>query len=141
MAPFIPDGVYRIRNAEFTRNVAGLLEGGRGGPILGFIDRPGSPNALWRIKNVGDGGNEIIIGSVFPPGTFASAEQFPNAPLFGSPGQTVWTIVKVDRGYYLQSPNAEFVWQLTRDGDFAPIVLFPFTGQYNTQWTFERVEY
>ncbi|KAF8126359.1 hypothetical protein EV363DRAFT_1526774 [Boletus edulis] len=140
MAPFIPDGVYKIRNVEFSRSVAGLMGRTMMGPILGFTDRPDNTNTLWRINNVGDGGNEIIIGSMFPPRTFANADQFPGGRLFASPDQTVWTVVKQDRGYYLQSPNAEFVWQLTRDGDGALIVLIPFTAQSNTQWTFERVE-
>ncbi|KAF8439769.1 hypothetical protein L210DRAFT_3504220 [Boletus edulis BED1] len=138
MAPFVPDGVYKIRNVEFSRSVAGMIGRTMMGPILGFTDSQG-PNGLWRIKNVGGGGNEIIIESMFPPGTFASADQFPGGRLIASPNLTVWTVVKQDRGYYLQSPNAEFVWQLTRDGDGAPIVLVPFTGEYNTQWTFDRV--
>ncbi|KAF8126362.1 hypothetical protein EV363DRAFT_1298733 [Boletus edulis] len=141
MAPFIPDGVYKIRNVEFSHSVAGLKGRIIMGPILGFADdRPGNTNTLWRIDNVGDGGNEIIIGSVFPPSTFVDADQFLGGELFASPDQTVWTVVKQDRGYYLQSPNAEVVWQLTSDRNGAPIRLFPFTGQYNTQWTFERAE-
>ncbi|KAF8428476.1 hypothetical protein L210DRAFT_3652374 [Boletus edulis BED1] len=140
MPPFVPNGLYKIRNVEFSRDVAGFTEGARGpGPILGFIDRPGKINTLWRIKNVGGGGNEIIIESISAPGNFASAAQFANARLFGTPDQTVWTVVKEDSGFYLQSPNAEFVWQLTRDGDLAQIVLIPFTGQDNTKWTFDRV--
>jgi len=127
------------RNVEFSREVAGLIQGINGGPILGFVDRPGNNNTLWMIKNVGGGGNEIIIESVYARRTFAGAEQFPGAALSGSSEQTVWTVVKEDRGYYLQSPNARLVWQLTRDRDYAPIVLDEFTGQYNTQWTFDQV--
>ncbi|KAF8126311.1 hypothetical protein EV363DRAFT_585319 [Boletus edulis] len=56
MPPFVPNGVYKIRNVEFSRNVAGLIQGATGGPILGFTDRPGNPNAWWRIRNVGSGG-------------------------------------------------------------------------------------
>ncbi|KAF8439761.1 hypothetical protein L210DRAFT_3645758 [Boletus edulis BED1] len=136
MASFIPDGVYRIRNVQFSHSVAGV-RGPTIGPIVGFTESQG-PNGLWRIQNVGDGGNEIIIESMFPPGIFASADQFSGGQLIASPNRTVWTVVKQDRGYYLQSPNAELVWMLTRDGDGAPIVLVPFTGQYNTQWTFDR---
>ncbi|KAF8439707.1 hypothetical protein L210DRAFT_3630665 [Boletus edulis BED1] len=119
-----------------SNDVVGLNDRGL---IQGFADRLGIPNPLWRIRNVGGGGNEMIIENVFAPGNFASAEQLPNAELFGSPDQWVWTLVRQDRGYYLQSPNARLVWQLTRDGDDAPIVLIPFTGQDDTQWTFDRI--
>ncbi|KAF8428479.1 hypothetical protein L210DRAFT_3652378 [Boletus edulis BED1] len=139
MPPFVPNGVYTIRNVEFSHNVAGLIQGTMGGPILGFIDRPGNPSAWWRIRNVGSGGNEIIIENVFARGNFAGGDQFPGAQLSSSPDPKVWTIVQQDRGYHLQSPNAEFVWQLTRDGDFAQIVLIPFTAQDNTKWTFDPV--
>jgi len=142
MAPFIPDSIYKIRNVEFSREVAGLVQGVTEGPVLGFVDRPGNINTWWRIRNVGGGGNEITIESVSASGSFASAVQSPGAELLGSPDPTVWTVVKleVDRGYYLQSPDAQFVWQLTRDGDYAPIVLIEFTGQSNTEWTFEQIE-
>ncbi|KAG6377940.1 hypothetical protein JVT61DRAFT_14733 [Boletus reticuloceps] len=140
MSPFVPNGVYKIRNVEFSGDVAGLVGGVSIGTLVGFIDRrPSNPNTLWRIVNVGGGGNEITIESVSAPGSFASADQYPDALVAGSGDQTVWTVVKEDRGYYLQSPNAQLVWQLTRDGKCAPIVLIPFTAQDNTKWTFDRV--
>ncbi|KAF8126302.1 hypothetical protein EV363DRAFT_1268573 [Boletus edulis] len=141
MPPFVPNGVYKIRNVEFSHEVAGLVGGVSIGTLVGFIDPPGNPSTLWRIKNVGGGGDEITIESVSSPGSFASAVQYPDELIAGSGDQTVWTVVKEDRGYYLQSPNGELVWQLTRNGKCAPIVLIPFTAQDNTKWTFDRVKH
>ncbi|KAG6377937.1 hypothetical protein JVT61DRAFT_14729 [Boletus reticuloceps] len=130
MPPFVPDGVYKIRNVQYSRVVVDLINGVRGGPIMGYIDRPSQCQRQ-------DGGNEITIESVSTPGNFASARQ--GTELVGSDNITVWTVVKVDVGYYLQSPGAQYVWQLASDGDYAPMELSPFTGQDNTKWTFELV--
>ncbi|KAG6377936.1 hypothetical protein JVT61DRAFT_14728 [Boletus reticuloceps] len=110
----VPNGVYEIRNVEYSRVVADLINGVQGGPIMGYIDRPTNVNdkvcavlcrgpyslvLQWEITNVGGGGNEIIIESVSTPGNFASAEQFPGAELVGTGDNTVWTVVMVDVGF------------------------------------------
>ncbi|KAF8126303.1 hypothetical protein EV363DRAFT_1453028 [Boletus edulis] len=136
MAPFIPDGVYVIRNVG-SGDVVCLKNGAPGGPIVGCQDGPGYPCErwnLWRIKNIGGGGNQVTIESVCVPGSFANADESQDAPLFGAPARTIWTIVKVDRGYYLQSPDADFVWQADVEGE--PIVLVHHTAEDNTRWVF-----
>ncbi|KAF8439715.1 hypothetical protein L210DRAFT_3630670 [Boletus edulis BED1] len=137
MPPFVPDGVYKIHNVQYSSLVVDLINGVKGGPIMGYIDRPSNVNDKWCIKNVGDGGNEITIESVSTPGNFASARE--GTQLVGSDDTTVWTVVKVDVGYYLQSSGAQYVWKLTRDGDYAPMELSPFTAEDDTKWTFERI--
>ncbi|KAF8439716.1 hypothetical protein L210DRAFT_3645725 [Boletus edulis BED1] len=135
MAPFIPDGVYVILN--FASNVIVCLKNGvPGGPIVGCRDSSGTCQQ-WKIKNIGGGGNQITIESVCAPGSFVNADQLQGSPLFGAPEQTIWTVVKVDRGYYLQSPDAGFVWQFDSEG--APIVLVHHTAMDNTRWVFEIV--
>ncbi|KAF8428485.1 hypothetical protein L210DRAFT_947871 [Boletus edulis BED1] len=97
MAPFIPDGVYVILN--FASNVIVCLKNGvPGGPIVGCRDSSGTCQQ-WKIKNIGGGGNQITIESVCAPGSFVNADQLQGSPLFGAPEQTIWTVVKVDRGY------------------------------------------
>ncbi|KAF8126300.1 hypothetical protein EV363DRAFT_1453026 [Boletus edulis] len=139
MAPFIPNGVYVIRNVA-SDDVVCLKDGIPGGLIVGRQDGPGYPCErlnLWRINNIGGGGNQVTIESVCIPGIFANADESEDAPLFGTPARTIWTIVKVDRGYYLQSPDADFVWQFDAEG--APILLVHHTGEDNTRWVFVKV--
>ncbi|KAG6377938.1 hypothetical protein JVT61DRAFT_14730 [Boletus reticuloceps] len=137
MAPFIPDGTYVIRSVA-SKDVVCLKNGVPGGPIVGCRDSPGYRCQQWKFKNIGEGGNEVIIESVCAPESFVNAGQFEGSPLFGAPAQTIWTIVKVDRGYYLQSPDADFVWQFDAEG--APIVLVRHTAKDNTRWLFDNVQ-
>ncbi|KAG6377939.1 hypothetical protein JVT61DRAFT_14732 [Boletus reticuloceps] len=159
MARFIPDGVYVIRNVG-SNDVVCLENGIPGAPIVGRMDGPGYPCErlnLWRIKNIGEGGNQVTIESMCILGSFANANEFQDAPLFSAPARTIWTIVKVDRGYYLQSPDADFVWQFNGEGKpvliyFATsacmdishilssqIVLVRHTAEDNTRWVFVKV--
>ena len=45
MAPFIPDGVYKIRNCEFREHVADLVDGNPHGAIAAC--RPGAKDRLF----------------------------------------------------------------------------------------------
>ncbi|KAF8428484.1 hypothetical protein L210DRAFT_3645726 [Boletus edulis BED1] len=137
MAPFIPNGVYKIRNVAFPSIVASMVSGVQQ-PIMGLNDNPTIGSDKWRIINIGGGGNEVYIQNA-DTGTYASAQQFPDAQLFGSYDSLIWTVVKEDRGYYLQSPNAKYVWWLTEDRVFAPIKLSDFTAKDDTKWTFDRI--
>lgn len=39
MAPFFPDGIYKIRNGEYTHFVADLIGGTSHGPISAYTER------------------------------------------------------------------------------------------------------
>ncbi|KAG6377943.1 hypothetical protein JVT61DRAFT_14736 [Boletus reticuloceps] len=135
----IENGIYRIRNGEFPRFVADLVNGVPHGPISAHTEESDNVNDQWRVINVGDGGNQIMLENMAAPGSFALSAQFPDNNLFGSHVQMEWTVVKADYGYYLQTPNGQCVWELPEGADYVQIMVALHTAKNNTKWTFDKV--
>ncbi|KAN0080389.1 hypothetical protein V8E55_009955 [Tylopilus felleus] len=140
MAPLIPNGAYKIRNGEFHTFVAALRHGNPHGPIVAQTAHPSNKHDKFRIRNVGSGGNQVLVENLSRPGSYVSADQFEGASLIGSNDHLIWTIVNVGGGmHYLQSPDGRLVWELPRGVEYEHIMLVHHTGEEKTKWMFERL--
>ncbi|KAF8548795.1 hypothetical protein OG21DRAFT_1500809 [Imleria badia] len=137
--PLIPNGVYKIRNSQFSTHVADLSDGNPLGKIVAWEDVETSSWDKWRVQNHGAGGNQVTIENVLVPGSFAYVQQKDaGAPLVGSRSPTLWTVVKLDQGkFYIQTEDGQLVWELPKGIDCEEIVLHHHTGQAKQKWTFK----
>lgn len=136
-AAFVPNGIYKLHSVEYFTLVMDVASSGN--HVVGSKDAPPStpPSQRqdWDVENVGSGGNVITIRNQGANGYLA----LDGTQAVVGPKPVQWTVVKVDKGYNLQTADASMVLAMMGSTPGAPVEAQGHNGQYNQQWTFGRV--
>lgn len=138
MAPVLPDGIYHIDNAEFSRRVD--LYQSKTDPNTPIIGWPphGHQNQKWELTCV-NGVNEYVIKSLVGEVYIAIGfERIYPPRIAAQPEQQNWSIEPVGEGLFrIAFPNSDGVITLPDEAQGTQLNLPPWQGDNNQKWSFE----